>query len=435
MRRLLLPPALAALTISTCIAQDGGPATPPADRGRPSVSAAQAGHVITLPQALALAVADHPDLTAGQRAVEATEAAISQAGARQNPVLDAEIEDTRRETRTSTLQLSQPIELGGKRSARVQAAERGRDLAVAELAARHAEIRSAVTGAFFDTLIAQERVRLAETALQIAQGGSTAAGKRVTAGKVSPVEETRAKVAEAGVRIELAQARSELRSSLLALHSAVGGKGPAFHRVEGSADVLPAEPADAALAARVADSPALRQARLEVDRLGALAQLERAKRIPDLTVGVGAKRSEELGRTQAILSLSMPLPVFDSNRGAEVEALRRQDQARAQAQATELRLRGEAMRALERLRNACDEAQALKTDVLPGAQSAYDAATKGFELGKFGFLDVLDAQRTLLQAKTQHLRALAETHRAAAELDRLLGIDGSTALAAVPTTP
>lgn len=58
--------------------------------------------------------------------------------------------------------------------------------------------------------------------------------------------------------------------------------------------------------------------------------------------------------------------------------------------------------------------------MLPGAQLAYENATKGFDLGKFSFLDVLDAQRTLFQARNQYLRALTDTHRAAAEIDRLL---------------
>ena len=62
----------------------------------------------------------------------------------------------------------------------------------------------------------------------------------------------------------------------------------------------------------------------------------------------------------------------------------------------------------------------LRRDVLPGAQLAYENATKGFDLGKFSFLDVLDAQRTLFQARNQYLRALTDTHRAAAEIDRLL---------------
>ena len=64
----------------------------------------------------------------------------------------------------------------------------------------------------------------------------------------------------------------------------------------------------------------------------------------------------------------------------------------------------------------------LQRDILPGAQSAYDAATKGFELGKFSFLEVLDAQRTSFQAKSQYLRALAEAHRSAAEIERILGV-------------
>ncbi|MGK2926565.1 MAG: TolC family protein, partial [Lysobacterales bacterium] len=65
-------------------------------------------------------------------------------------------------------------------------------------------------------------------------------------------------------------------------------------------------------------------------------------------------------------------------------------------------------------------------------QSAFDAATRGFELGKFSFLEVLDAQRTLFQAKTQHLRALAEGHRAAAEIERVLGNASSVTLAVTP---
>jgi cobalt-zinc-cadmium efflux system outer membrane protein len=70
---------------------------------------------------------------------------------------------------------------------------------------------------------------------------------------------------------------------------------------------------------------------------------------------------------------------------------------------------------------ARQEASALQKEILPGAQSAYDAAATGFEFGKFSFLDVLDAQRTLLQAKSQYLGALSEAHRAAAEIDRILG--------------
>ena len=67
------------------------------------------------------------------------------------------------------------------------------------------------------------------------------------------------------------------------------------------------------------------------------------------------------------------------------------------------------------------EVTTLKTQVLPGAQSAFEAASQGYRLGKFGFLEVLDAQRTLFGAKAQYLRALSDYHKAVAEVERLIG--------------
>ena len=99
----------------------------------------------------------------------------------------------------------------------------------------------------------------------------------------------------------------------------------------------------------------------------------------------------------------------------------RTDKARDEFAAAEARLGSDLAQAHERLHAARQEAQLLQREILPGAQSVYDAATKGFEYGKFNFLEVLDAQRTLLQAKSQTLRALSEAHRAAAEIERIIG--------------
>ena len=199
------------------------------------------------------------------------------------------------------------------------------------------------------------------------------------------------------------------------------GATPRFERVDGSATELPALPSRETIEARAAASPQLRRAQLEVQRRRALADVERARGVPDLTLSLGVKRDQELGRNQAVIGLALPLPVFDNNRGNLLEALRREDKARDELAATRTRLVSEALQAREQLDAARAEAKALQDDILPGAQSAYQASSKGFELGKFGFLDVLDAQRTLFQAKAQHLNALAQAHRAAAEIDKLLG--------------
>ena len=142
---------------------------------------------------------------------------------------------------------------------------------------------------------------------------------------------------------------------------------------------------------------------------------------PPAAVSVGAKRDNELGRTQAIVGITIPLPLFDRNQGATYEALRRAEKASDDYQAARIRVLTELQQASNQLSVASTSARTLKSTVLPAAQQAYEAATRGFEAGKFGFLDVIDAQRSLLQARARYLTALATSNQAATAIDRLLG--------------
>ena len=89
--------------------------------------------------------------------------------------------------------------------------------------------------------------------------------------------------------------------------------------------------------------------------------------------------------------------------------------------ATRITLASNAYQVVERLSARRVEAELLRTEVVPGAKSAYEAATIGFENGKFSFLEVLDAQRTFFSAKSQYLNALAAVHRAVTDLEGILG--------------
>lgn len=429
MRRCAVVPVLFLwLLISpVSFAQTGALATGPAH-----AAALEPPGPLSLQQAITLALSANPGLAVAQRELEAAEGPVLQGGTRPNPELSALLEDTRQATRTTTIQLNQAIELGGKRGARIRAAERGRDIAAAELNARRADVRGAVVTAFYEVLLAQERITLAADSVALALRASDAAGKRVQAGKVSPVEETRARVAEATARLEAAQAASELRLARQRLAATWGNGTPRFERAEAmgaAVTALPSVPTPQALAARLAASPSLQRAQVEVQRRQALTELERTRRTPDLTASLGMKRDAQSGRNQALIGLSIPLPLFDRNQGNLLEALRREDKSRDELVAADIGLRTAVLQSAGQLDAASNEARTIRDTVLPGAQSAYDAATTGFELGKFNFLDVLDAQRTLFAAKAQYLRALGAAQAAAAEIDRLLG-DG-----AMPLTP
>ncbi|MGJ7564292.1 TolC family protein [Variovorax sp. GB1R11] len=440
MRTLFVPLAVLALAAPPVFSQVvQTSAGSPYSSSRAATRTLEPSGPLNLQAALAMALQANPGLYAASREQDATEAAIVQAGAWPNPTLDAQVEDLRRDNRTTTLMLNQPLELGGKRAARVTAAERARDQAASALDARRAEIRAATVTAFFEVLTAQERLRLAQDSVGLAQSGTRAAANRVAAGKVSPLEETRARVAEAGIRVELLQAEGTLRSARQQLAALWGNAAPRFTQVDGAVDQLPAMAPAQDMQSLLAAAPVVRQARLEVERRRALSELEQAKRMPDVTVSLGAKRvpsSEgETGggrRNQVVVGLSIPLPIFDTNRGNVAEALSREEKARDELAAAELQLGTDVAQATERLNSARATAQTLQRDALPGAETAYKAATKGFELGKFSFLEALDAQRTLFQVRAQYLLALADAHRAAGDLDRLLGRHGDDAALALP---
>ena len=423
MHRLMAPLAtLAALTTATLFPSTSFSQVAQASPAQVPLGAASAPaptvQPLTLAEAIRLALQFSPQIVANQQELAASDGTVIQAGARPNPEIQALIEDTRRESRTTTVQFSQPIELGGKRSARVSVAELGRAQTAVDVEGRRAQIRADVSDAFFGAVIAQERVQLAQASAELSGRAADAASKRVQAGKVSPVDETRAKVAHAGVRVELRQAQGELRSARQRLSALLGPAAPRAQVLAWQSNALPAllSP-DTSLT----DVPALRQARLEVDRRQAMVELERARRIPDVTLTLGAKRDQQVGRNQTVIGLSIPIPVLDTNRGNLLQALRLHDKAEADLQATRIRVETEWTQLSERQRSAQAEVQALKEEVLPGAESAWQAATTGFELGKFSFLDALDAQRTLFQARAQYLRALNELYRTTADIDRLLG--------------
>ena len=379
---------------------------------------------LSLTKAIELALEGSPEVAAATRQWEATEGQVLQGRARPNPELAYSLEDARSRTRTQSWQLNLPVELGGKRAARTKAAEKSREQAQAQLNELKAALRANVAAAYFDVLTAQERLVLAKDSVALAKSSTDTVAKRVAAGKVSPVEESKARVAEAGIRVELAQAASEQRNARSRLFALLGKIEAPFTVLEGKAENLPPVPKLADLQSLISSSPAVVLARIEVDRRKALTDLEQSKRVPDITVSAGIQRSNETQRNILLFGVSVPLPVFDRNQGNLLEALKLEDKARDELQGATVRLHSEVAQAQERLSTIAAEVQSLRQDVLPGAKSAYDAATIGFENGKFNFLEVLDAQRTYFTAKSQYLKALGEAHRAAADVDRLLG--GST---------
>ena len=388
---------------------------------QPAPVTAAAAAPISLQAALALAMERNPGLRAAAQALAASEGALIQSRARPNPELAYSQEDTRRETRSMTLQWNQSIEIGGKREARMKAAEHGRELARAELDAAQAGLRADVRTAFANVLAGQQRVQLHQRTLEIASSARDAAAKRVQAGKVAPLEETKARVAESSAELALAQARSGLRVARQQLAALWGAQPAAFGSAVGELAQLPVLPDEGLMLQRLEHSPQMLRAQQAVFQARSVAELERAKRLPDPSVSLGMKRAQEVGRNQLVVGISVPLPILDSNRGNQLQALRLADKAEDELLATRQQMHALLQQQREQLQTSRAQAEQLAQQVLPAAESAYEVAAKGFALGKFSYLEVLDAQRTLAEARSLYLEQLVATHQAAADITRQLG--------------
>lgn len=385
------------------------------------VDAATVVPPLTLAAAIERAFLYNPGLRSAAQDIAIAQGQRIQAGKTLNPELSFLREGLRKSGNTTTVQVNQEIELGGKRAARVTSASLDQDAASADVATYRANLRADVVTAFFDVLSAQERLALARASQELSQRVTTAAARRVVAGRISPVEETRARVAEASTKIELSQAATELALARQRLGATWGNKLADLELVEFSPTALATHQSTQELLTHLSGAPQLLRAKLEVERQKSRVEIERARRIPNVTFSLGTKRDEQAGIRQTVVGLAVPLPLFDRNQGNLLSALRRTDKAKDELAVVQTSLSLELTQASLRLDAARNELTVLRSEILPGAQNAYDAAVKGFELGKFNFLDVLDAQRTLNQSKAQYIRALAESHRASAAIERVVG--------------
>ena len=200
-----------------------------------------------------------------------------------------------------------------------------------------------------------------------------------------------------------------------------GGRTPAFDSAEGTLEPIAAIPSAARLAERIAQNPDIARWATEMAQRQAALDLAGAQRIPDPTIQGGFRRFRETGDNAMVMQFSIPLPVFNRNQGGFLEARYRLAKVEEERRAAEVQVRTALAEAYGALASAFVEATRLQNEVLPGAQQAFDAVSEGYRQGKFGFLEVLDAQRTLFESRGRYLEALAAYHRAVAEVERLIG--------------
>lgn len=382
---------------------------------------------ITLRDALSQALIKNPELAASSWEVRAAEARILQAGAIPNPELEVEVENfggtgenEGYSSSETTLSIGQLIELGGKRNDRKTVATLERNIAGWDFESKRLDVFSETAEAFVDVLAAQRRVRLADRSLDLAQQVLRAASERVRAGLVSPLEETRSRVRVSTSRIDQEREIRMLAEARQRLAAMWGSTVPDFAEARGDFEDVAAIPPLMELSPQISQNPDVARWSAESDLRQAELALEESQTIPDVTVRGGIRRLEDGEDEAFVASISIPLPVFGLNPGGPIEARRRISQTAEDSRAATTQTRSALNQTYQGLLAAYEEVVGLSNQVLPGATAAFEAARKGYQEGKFDFLEVLDTQRTLLEFEAAYIDALANYHTRKIAAERLI---------------
>ncbi len=377
---------------------------------------------------LQLALANDPALAVRAWEVSALRGRVLQSNLLPNPEVDLELEnfggtDERSGLRSAeaTVQLSQLVELGAKRTRRRDVAMAERDIAGWEYEEQRLQAYSEVSIKFYAVANAQMKVELRERQLQLALTVVETVKERVTAGRVTPVEQTRANVEARSATLALRQAQSELAAARSRLASIWGQDERSIGQVAATLDnLMPPPPLDTVLS-RLEEGAALGKARAEQTLREQSLRLERANQVPDITLSAGIRRYFDNDESALVAGLSIPIPVFGLNPGGVLEASERIEQGGAVQRDTRLRLRQETFALHAAMRSAYEAALTLQEDILPAARATYEAAQASYAEGRLGLLDVLDAQRTLFDARSGYIESLADYHTARIGMERITG--------------
>jgi cobalt-zinc-cadmium efflux system outer membrane protein len=394
-----------------------------------SVSGAAPQGALTRVEALRLAETHSARLAAAACGVDAAEGRALQAGLRLNPEVEVEVEDVAGTAGSSvfgdsvsTARVGQRLEVGGKRAARRRLAEVETELGRWDVRQLQQDLRHDTARAFTAVLAGQERLRLVQEACDLAQRLAETVSERVQAGKDAPLELSKAKVAAASRRIELRRAEGALQTARVVLAAQWGADAPTFSHAAGELAAIPATPALDSLLAALAANPDLARWPTETAQRAAALDVARAGRMPDVSLAAGAAWSAVDDGATFLLSVSVPLQLFDRNQGAIREANANLRQAAAERRALETELRAALVAVHQDFSTVQQEILSLAGELLPEAGKAMEAAREAYAQGKTGYLEVLDAQQTLFAAQMQYVEALATCHDALAAAERLTGL-------------
>ena len=315
--------------------------------------------------------------------------------------------------------LSSVLELGGKRLSRVELVEQQSDVVRVERKVKALDLLGQVTRRFINVLNSQERVKLAEIGMELAQTTLAEVDRRVSAAVAPKADLGRAEAAVQQAELTLLAEQRQLEANRMALANLWGSYQPAFDTVSGSLySFNEAVPFDA-LFSKAQQNPQIEMFAAETRIRDAEVRLARTQQVADLTWSVGIRRDEGIDDTALVAGISMPLFSRERAQGRIEEALAARNEVTYRRQDLLLQLHTQLYRAYSGRSQAIISIQKLQEQIIPKLNTSLEQTREGYQRGLYSYLDLLTVRQDLLNARRAVIEAATAALTYEAEIEQL----------------
>ncbi len=319
-----------------------------------------------------------------------------------------------------SVSLSQQILLGGKRGAAMVSASYRTRVSAWACEIQKQDLLYELTQAFIEAALAQEKAKLSEQQLRIAQASLDHLKTKREKSKATLLELKKAEIALHSNQIALGKARGTLLTAKRKVASMWGGQDADFDAVNFVlADIQTPLPL-ALLETRLQQTPEILKAHAERWTAYSAKQLEKSKRVPDLDVSAGFSCCHHWDDYSFSFALGIPLPIFDCNQANICRAEWEEWQVIYGLEGLQTDLEQRLVAAHQKWQQAFEEAKTLQELSTLAAKEALAATEEDYRNGKVELDDLVDAQKITLDVQSDFIDAAAEYHKAKSEALRVV---------------
>jgi outer membrane protein, heavy metal efflux system len=374
------------------------------------------GPALTLEQFLQMASERNPTLKQAEAELRAAEGRKRQAGLYPNPTIGYQGEQIRGGSFRGGEQgafVQQDIVLGGKLGAAKNVFEQERRQAQVEHEEQRLRVTNGVTLAYYQALAAQETVALRMSLVKLTQDAVHTSNQLFNVGQADQPDVLQAEIEEEQAALALVAARQNHQQRWKTLAAVAGNPELPLSPLAGNLEDVPELDPQQWLHALLTESPAVKIAELSVARAEATVNRARREPIPDLQIRGGLQQNRELmepsGRPvglQGFAEVGVRIPLFNRNQGNVQAAQAQVERARNETQRVQLLLRERVAPTIQNYLTAQTAVDRYRNQMIPRAQKAYTLYLQKYNNMAAAYPQVLIAQRTFFQLRTDYVNAL-----------------------------